>query len=319
MVQAALADKGTMVAEEVTVENLAAQATGWRDIDELHEDDADTDVSEAPHPAMETPQTVALAMRHPPPGAAFSRISQPPATAAAARTPIWQAVTAACEATSAGGSSVSSRAASSHVSGGSARRASAGNSGRAGAGVRTAAPGALKAQPAVAKTAPKNEAGRPLASVAATTSAPPSRPAAAAAAPPPPVPRATPTAPATDVVAGEGSGAASLTFCASPAANLTHLRVAVAQHESDTLLSKRKYWYKPVAILGGNAYSISEGEALAFKMGKRMLAAHEGATARGKSGFLVYDCAARALQAALVRPKGKLASATKAVLRVTVC
>lgn len=56
-----------------------------------------------------------------------------------------------------------------------------------------------------------------------------------------------------------------------------------------------------------------------FRIGKRMLAANEGTTrqARNKSGFLVYDCASRALQAALVRPKGKLASAPKAVLRVT--
>ena len=113
--------------------------------------------------------------------------------------------------------------------------------------------------------------------------------------------------------------AASLTFCASSAANLSHLRVAVAQHECDSLYERRKYWYKPVALLGGVAYSIAEGEALIFKIGKRMLAANEGANsqARGKGGFLIYECAARALQAALVRPKGKLAHATKAVLRVT--
>ena len=115
-------------------------------------------------------------------------------------------------------------------------------------------------------------------------------------------------------------GAASLGVCSSPAtANLSHLRLAVAQHETDSLFDRRKYWYKPVAMLGGQPYSIMEGEALPFKLGKRMIAAHEAATseARAKGGFLVYDCAARALQSALVRPKGKLASATKAVLRVT--
>ena len=53
-------------------------------------------------------------------------------------------------------------------------------------------------------------------------------------------------------------------------------------------------------------------------MGKRMLTSNEGLTprARSKPGFLVYDCASRALQAALHKPRGKLAAATKAVLRV---
>ena len=97
---------------------------------------------------------------------------------------------------------------------------------------------------------------------------------------------------------------------------MSHLRVAVAQHEADSLLDRRKYWYKPVAMVGGQAYSISEGEALPFKLGKRIIASKEDA-ARGRGGFLLYECAARALQAALVRPKGKLATATKAVLRVT--
>jgi hypothetical protein len=76
-----------------------------------------------------------------------------------------------------------------------------------------------------------------------------------------------------------------------------------------------------LACCCGAAYSIAEGEALAFKMGKRMVAANEtpsgSRTRGGTGGFVVYDCAARALQAALVRPKGKLAHATKAVLRLT--
>ena len=129
------------------------------------------------------------------------------------------------------------------------------------------------------------------------------------------------------VASAEASGAAharaakgaSLAFCASPSANLSHLRTAIAQHEADGLFQRRRYWYKPVAMLGGQIYSIAEGEALPFCLGKRMIAGNEGSTsrARGKPGFLVYDCASRALQAALVRPRGKLASATKAVLRVT--
>ena len=58
------------------------------------------------------------------------------------------------------------------------------------------------------------------------------------------------------------------------------------------MYERRKYWYKPVALLGGVAYSIAEGEALIFKIGKRMLAANEGANsqARGKGGFLVFFC-----------------------------
>jgi hypothetical protein len=119
--------------------------------------------------------------------------------------------------------------------------------------------------------------------------------------------------------ASDAAASASLSFCCSASANLSHLRVAVAQHEADSLFGRRKYWYKPVALLGGIPYSITEGEALPFKFGKRMLAANDGATSRqrSKGGFLVYECAARALQAALVRPRGKLATSTKAVLRVT--
>lgn len=56
---------------------------------------------------------------------------------------------------------------------------------------------------------------------------------------------------------------------------------------------------------------------MSFVIGKRMLVSHEpNPKARRKGGFLVYECAARALQAALYRPRGRLASATKAVLRV---
>ena len=111
----------------------------------------------------------------------------------------------------------------------------------------------------------------------------------------------------------------SLRFCTSPAANLSHLRVAVAQNETDSLFARRKYWYKPVALLAGQAYSICEGDALPFRLGKRMVAGNEAASAgsASRNGFLVYECAARAMQAAVVRPKGRLASASKAVLRVT--
>ena len=97
------------------------------------------------------------------------------------------------------------------------------------------------------------------------------------------------------------------------------LQVAVAQHRANSLFERRKYWYKPVALVGGACYSIAEGEAVIFVMGKRMLTHNDGQTrrARNKPGYLVYDCASRAMQAALHKPKGKLAASTKAVLRVT--
>lgn len=101
--------------------------------------------------------------------------------------------------------------------------------------------------------------------------------------------------------------------------DLAELRTAVAQQRAASLFSRRKYWYKPVALISGQAYSITEGEAIAFVMGKRMLTSNEGlnSRARRKTGFLVYDCASRALQAALYKPRGRLATANKAVLRVT--
>lgn len=62
-----------------------------------------------------------------------------------------------------------------------------------------------------------------------------------------------------------------------------------------TLHAQRKWWYKPVAMMAGNCYSITEGESLHYVLGKRMLSEHiqHGPS---KFGFLVYDCAARALQ-----------------------
>jgi len=118
---------------------------------------------------------------------------------------------------------------------------------------------------------------------------------------------------------GANSGAAVAGIPKPAAATHLPLQLAVAQHRADSLFERRKYWYKPVAIVGGVCYSIAEGEAVVFVMGKRMLTYNEGQTrrARNKPGYLVYDCASRALQAALYRPKGKLAAATKAVLRVT--
>lgn len=94
---------------------------------------------------------------------------------------------------------------------------------------------------------------------------------------------------------------------------------SLAREGRAAMLTRRLTRPRLVLATATEAYSIAEGEALPFRMGKRMLTTNEGATsrARGKGGFLVYECAARALQAALVRPKGKLATATKAVLRVT--
>ena len=241
----------------------------------------------------------------------------------ASSTPIWQAVTSAC---APGSATVepTPRAVSSRVS----RASEAQRRGASGA----AAVAAAKAKEAAAKAGAKAAAASKAAAARSSATRGSSASGSAAATPrtadgaavakakaQPPGEAVEGTA-ASAGEEGRASGKeASLTFCASPAANLSHLRVAVAQHEADSLFERRKYWYKPVAMLGGIAYSIAEGEALPFKLGKRMLAANSGAApnARAMGGFVVYDCAARALQAALVRPKGKLAHASKAVLRVT--
>ena len=123
----------------------------------------------------------------------------------------------------------------------------------------------------------------------------------------------------TIVVGGGGGGRPGAEPQRSPGGEpgLADLQAATAQQRADALFGKRKFWYKPVALLGGGIYSIAEGEAVSFVIGKRMLVTHEpNPTARKKGGFLVYECASRALQAALYRPRGRLASATKAVLRV---
>jgi hypothetical protein len=93
------------------------------------------------------------------------------------------------------------------------------------------------------------------------------------------------------------------------------------------LRRRRRWWYKPVAVLGGRYFSVSRGLGLQFILGKRMVSEHlePPAGERGKAdpppvtrGFLVYECAARALAAAVVgRRSGKLAAAPVAVLRVS--
>ena len=66
-----------------------------------------------------------------------------------------------------------------------------------------------------------------------------------------------------------------------------------------------------MALLGGRCYSIEEGEGVQFCFGKRMLCDHLALPEARKSGWLVYDCAARALRAAaLLRRTGRLTAAT---------
>ena len=114
---------------------------------------------------------------------------------------------------------------------------------------------------------------------------------------------------ASDAVAGaEASGAAhaaaamgtSLAFCASSNASLANLRTAIAQQEADSLWERRRYWYKPVAMLAGQPYSISEGEALHFCLGKRMIAGNDGATSRARAKS---DSSCTTAQAVRCRPR----------------
>ena len=81
------------------------------------------------------------------------------------------------------------------------------------------------------------------------------------------------------------------------------------------LHTERRWWYKPVAIISGRCYSITEGCALEFVLGKRM-PCEQLQRGQAKSGFLVYDCAARALQETICRRKDQFAHAHLGVLRV---
>lgn len=107
------------------------------------------------------------------------------------------------------------------------------------------------------------------------------------------------------------------------AMHLEEVQRAVRRQRARELYEARRWWYKPVARRGNKFYSLAGGgEPIEFVLGKRMLCEHS----RGprKQGFLVYDCAARALLEALsakasnpLREGGrKLGCGNIAVLRV---
>jgi hypothetical protein len=112
-----------------------------------------------------------------------------------------------------------------------------------------------------------------------------------------------------------------------------HSESVVALHSESSrrkavqLHRRRRWWYKPVAVLGGRFYSVSRGLGLQFILGKRMVSQHldpppglHGVAAPPPAvcGFLVYDCAARALAAVIgSRRGGRLAAAPVVVLRVS--
>lgn len=110
-------------------------------------------------------------------------------------------------------------------------------------------------------------------------------------------------------------------------AHVVPLQGESALRKAAILHRRRRWWYKPVAVLGGRFYSVSRGLGLQFVLGKRMVSEHlepPPGTQGGASlppaarGFVVYDCVARALAAAIVgRRGGRLAAAPVAVLRVS--
>ena len=53
-------------------------------------------------------------------------------------------------------------------------------------------------------------------------------------------------------------------------------------------------------MVGNQLFSITDGEAVEFKLGKTMLCAQQPSPPR-KAGYLLHDCAARALQEAVFR------------------
>ena len=116
-------------------------------------------------------------------------------------------------------------------------------------------------------------------------------------------------------VAADGAAGGGMPFVAST--RVAAMQRTIAQQRAALLFSRRAWWYKPVAMLGGRCYSIQEGESVHFTLGKRMLVDHlQPSLTRPKCGFMVYDCAARALKSTAGQRKGRLAAAQIGVLRV---
>ena len=88
------------------------------------------------------------------------------------------------------------------------------------------------------------------------------------------------------------------------AKHLEEVQRAVRRQRARELYETRRWWYKPVARRGNKLYSLTSssgeggGEPIEYVLGKRMLCEHVPGPHR-KQGFLVYDCAARALLEAL--------------------
>ena len=127
---------------------------------------------------------------------------------------------------------------------------------------------------------------------------------------------------------------------------MERIQAAVRDVKAKELFKSRSFWYKPVALVGGRVVSIEEGTRLEYIMGKRMLCDQRqgevrrhalweaaglpsaptdrrwGPAPRQKEahGFLVFDCAARALQHAIthVTPGSRMRAAQHGVLRVRV-
>jgi hypothetical protein len=81
------------------------------------------------------------------------------------------------------------------------------------------------------------------------------------------------------------------------AAHLGELQCAVRRQRAQELFSERRWWYKPVMRRGARYFMLKEGEPVEFILGKRMLCEQNSGPRR--EGFLVYDCAARALLEAM--------------------
>ena len=119
----------------------------------------------------------------------------------------------------------------------------------------------------------------------------------------------------------EACGAGSPDSAATPRAYASDWDAASLRRAA-RLFARRRFWYKCVAVVGGRYYSIEHGLALQYVLGKRMVCSQLEPlhVRRGEvevpAGFLVYDCAARALVEAMSRPSGRLAASHIAVIRV---
>ena len=98
---------------------------------------------------------------------------------------------------------------------------------------------------------------------------------------------------------------------------MVRLRAELSQRQADSLFEHRRWWYKPVAIASGKYYSMGESVPVNFVIGKRMVCEQLSQDRAPKLGFLVFDCAARALEHAIER-RGRHPLSHIAGLRVRV-